>query len=78
VINPAAKNKRSYWATAHPVDNADDWLTTATETPGSWWPLWADWLKSHGGRQVAARRRLGSADFSIIEPAPGRYVREKA
>lgn len=78
VINPAAKHKRSYWTTAHPVDNADDWLTTATETPGSWWPLWADWLKSHGGRQVAARRRLGSADFSVIEPAPGRYVREKA
>ena len=78
VINPAAKNKRSYWSADYAVDNADDWLTTATETPGSWWPLWADWLKSHGGRQVAARRRLGSADFSIIEPAPGRYVREKA
>ena len=58
--------------------DADEWLAAATEVKGSWWPLWASWLGARGGKQVAARRRLGSADFPSLEPAPGRYVKEKA
>jgi polyhydroxyalkanoate synthase len=49
VINPPAKNKRSYWVdesdTEH--DSAENWLAGATEYPGSWWSDWA--------RQVAAQ-----------------------
>jgi polyhydroxyalkanoate synthase len=78
VINPAAKNKRSYWINENNSADADDWLTTATEVKGSWWSLWASWLGARGGKQVAARRRPGSADFSPLESAPGRYVKEKA
>jgi polyhydroxyalkanoate synthase len=78
VINPAAKNKRSYWINENNSADADDWLTTATEVKGSWWSLWASWLGERGGKQVAARRRPGSADFSPLESAPGRYVKEKA
>ncbi|MFZ2629478.1 MAG: class I poly(R)-hydroxyalkanoic acid synthase [Rugosibacter sp.] len=78
VINPAAKNKRSYWINENNSADAAEWLTTATEVKGSWWSLWASWLGARGGKQVAARRRPGSADFPPLEPAPGRYVREKA
>ena len=78
VINPAAKNKRSYWINENNSADADEWLAAAAEVKGSWWPLWASWLGARGGKQVAARRRPGSADFPPIEPAPGRYVREKA
>ncbi|MES2237098.1 MAG: class I poly(R)-hydroxyalkanoic acid synthase [Pseudomonadota bacterium] len=82
VINPSAKNKRSYWTNnrkAKKADaDADGWLATATEVKGSWWPHWTEWLSTFGGDKIPAPLRLGSADFSLIETAPGRYVREKA
>ncbi|MCF8151555.1 MAG: class I poly(R)-hydroxyalkanoic acid synthase [Sulfuritalea sp.] len=78
VINPASKNKRNYWVSESQTANADEWFDAASETPGSWWPVWAKWLKSHGGKSVAARARLGSTAHPAGEPAPGRYVKEKA
>ena len=42
------------------------------------WPVWATWLKSHAGGEVAARAKLGSKAYPPGEPAPGRYVKEKA
>ena len=78
VINPATKNKRSHWVNDSATANADEWLATATEEKGSWWPVWAKWLKSHAGGEVAARARLGSKAYAPGEPAPGSYVKEKA
>lgn len=80
VINPASKNKRSYWTNNRKTKKAgaDEWLATATEVKGSWWPLWSEWLSTFGGDEIPAPRRPGSADFSVIEAAPGRYVKEKA
>jgi len=54
------------------------WLEKATEHPGSWWTAWSKWLKPHAGKMVAARAKLGDAKHKPIEPAPGRYVKEKA
>lgn len=80
VINPASKNKRSYWTNNRKTKKAgaDEWLATATEVKGSWWPLWSEWLSTFGGDEIAAPRRPGSTDFSMIEAAPGRYVKERA
>ncbi|TWI69427.1 polyhydroxyalkanoate synthase [Pseudoduganella lurida] len=84
VINSPAKNKRSYWINdgtsddgAAPAD-ADAWSAGATEQPGSWWPQWAAFLAEHGGKDVKARAKLGSARYKPVEAAPGRYVKEKA
>lgn len=77
-INPASKNRRSYWTSEAKVSDPDEWLEGAVEHPGSWWVHWAQWLKAFGGKQVAARGRLGSRKYEPIEPAPGRYVKEKA
>ncbi|MBI5860908.1 MAG: class I poly(R)-hydroxyalkanoic acid synthase [Rhodocyclales bacterium] len=77
-INPASKNKRSYWVSESDSAVADDWLAQSTEVKGSWWPLWVTWLKKYADGEIPARGRLGSADYSPIEPAPGRYVKEKA
>jgi polyhydroxyalkanoate synthase subunit PhaC len=46
--------------------------------PGSWWPVWSEWLAQHAGDKVPARTKLGSRDYRKIEPAPGRYVKAKA
>lgn len=78
VINPPAKNKRSYWRSDKIAADAAEWLCTAQQHPGSWWPEWSAFLAEHGGVQVAAPRRYGNASCKPIEPAPGRYVRVRA
>ena len=78
VINPASKNKRSYWTGGRQGDSADAWLAGAKETPGSWWTHWRQWLAEHEGKPVPARKRLGNAKYKPIEAAPGRYVRARA
>ena len=77
-INPASKGKRSYWTNPKLAADADTWLAGATEHPGSWWTPWSKWLKPHGGKLVPAPRKLGDAKHKPIEPAPGRYVKERA
>jgi polyhydroxyalkanoate synthase subunit PhaC len=81
VINPPAKNKRNYWVLKTEdrslPDGSDDWFELATEVPGSWWPEWSRWLDQHGGKKVKARAHAGSADYPVIEPAPGRYVMQR-
>ncbi len=81
VINPPAKNKRSHWIRADGKlpTTLEQWLSGATEHPGSWWTDWSAWLKSHAGKQVAAPKAYGKgAKFKAIEPAPGRYVKQKS
>ncbi len=78
VINPASKNRRSYWVDGRLGDDPAQWLSTAKSVPGSWWTHWMKWLGAHAGRTVAARKRLGSTKYKAIEPAPGRYVKARA
>jgi polyhydroxyalkanoate synthase subunit PhaC len=76
VINPASKNKRSYWTDGPLGDDADHWLASARAVPGSWWTHWIKWLKPHAGKPVPAPARMGNAKHGPIEPAPGRYVKK--
>ncbi|MGY4828697.1 class I poly(R)-hydroxyalkanoic acid synthase [Sphaerotilaceae bacterium SBD11-9] len=79
VINPPAKKKRNYWVGGATLPaTAKAWFDKATETPGSWWPDWDAWLKSHAGKQVPAPKTPGNRQHKPIEPAPGRYVKQKA
>ena len=78
VINPPAKVKRCHWINDKLPAQAEDWLTGATEVPGSWWPQWTEWLAPHGGKLVPAPKTPGSKQYKAIEPAPGRYVKVKA
>jgi polyhydroxyalkanoate synthase subunit PhaC len=76
VINPASKNKRSFWTDGKLGDDAQAWLSSAESKQGSWWTHWMDWLKPHAGKPRAAPKRPGNAKYKPIEPAPGRYVRK--
>ncbi|MEO5688447.1 MAG: class I poly(R)-hydroxyalkanoic acid synthase [Burkholderiaceae bacterium] len=78
VINPPKAGKRSHWINDKPVGSADAWLAGATEHPGSWWSGWSKWLAGFGGSSVSAPRGAGGHGYRAIEPAPGRYVQQKA
>jgi polyhydroxyalkanoate synthase len=75
VVNPASKNKRSYWVNDDLPETADQWMVGAKEIQGSWWNDWSQWLEPHKGKLVKAPAKLGSAKYPPIEAAPGRYVK---
>ena len=78
MINPAAKNRRNYWANPLVTDDADDWLERAENCPGSWWPHWARVAgrarRPDAGRAAANRQRRASAARARARL----YVRESA
>ena len=77
VVNPASTNRRSYWLNDTLPADPQGWFESATEHRGSWWPDWDAWLARFGGEQVAARKRPGNRRYRPIEPAPGRYVKQR-
>jgi polyhydroxyalkanoate synthase len=79
VINPppavGKKDKYQFWTNSRAADTLDEWLDTASETPGSWWPHWIKWLSRQSGDMVPAR--TPGATLGVIEDAPGSYVKGK-
>jgi polyhydroxyalkanoate synthase len=74
VVNPAGKNRRSYWTSEILTESPEPWLAGARETKGSWWNDWNAWLAQHAGGEKPAPKRLGGGKHKRIENAPGRYV----
>jgi polyhydroxyalkanoate synthase len=77
VVNPPDDKRVKYqhWTNTHLDKSLDDWLATAKETPGSWWPHWAKWLSGYSGEWIAARKP--GEVLGTIEDAPGSYVKVK-
>jgi polyhydroxyalkanoate synthase subunit PhaC len=78
VINPPARNKRSHRINDDLESDPQTWFEAAEERPGSWWPDWDSWMKTHSNGTTPAPDRQGNETFNPIEPAPGRYVKEKS
>jgi polyhydroxyalkanoate synthase len=77
IINPPEKDKYQYWIGGPPVGSYDDWVKSATEIKGSWWPDWLTWLTQQAPRKVPAREPGGGV-LTPVGDAPGEYVRVKA
>ncbi len=50
------------------------WANDATPNQGSWWPVWDEWITQLDVGRVPAREP-GGGKLTIIEDAPGSYVR---
>lgn len=74
VVNPPAKKKYQYW-TGEPAETFEAWTEKATETAGSWWPDWSEWLAGQSGDKVPGRDP-SSGTLKPIEDAPGSYVKD--
>jgi polyhydroxyalkanoate synthase len=77
IINPPEKGKYQYWMGGPPVGSYDDWVKSATEFKGSWWPDWIAWLTEQAPKKVPAREP-GGGKLKPVGDAPGDYVRVKA
>jgi polyhydroxyalkanoate synthase len=77
VVNPPTKPKYQYWSGGPPKGDFESWVGMAKETPGSWWPDWAEWITKQAPEKVPARTP-GEGKLKAIGDAPGDYVRVKA
>lgn len=79
IVNPPHKQKYGYWTNDARPAHPEAWLEGAQYHDGSWWPHWQAWMTQNGyvdtHKQVDARVP-GSGALGVIEPAPGRYVRQ--
>jgi polyhydroxyalkanoate synthase len=76
IVNPPAANKYGFATRADLPASAEQWLDGSEAHEGSWWLDWAAWLTAYNGKRVAARQP-GDRLLSVIEDAPGRYVKVK-
>jgi polyhydroxyalkanoate synthase len=79
VVNPPAANKYQYWTNPETGESFTDFVAGASETPGSWWPHWLDWLRTQDAAKVPAkgRRVPGGKGEKRLEDAPGSYVKAR-
>ena len=77
VVNPPAAQKYQYWTNPAIEGTLSDFVAGATETKGSWWPDWIEWIRAQGGKQVAAKgaRVPGKGKLPALGDAPGDYVK---
>ena len=76
VVNPPSVEKYGYWTNTKKPASNEDWFASATEHKGSWWPDWHRWARRNSDGLVAARQP-GAGNLSVIEDAPGSYVRRR-
>ena len=79
VVNPPAAGKYQYWTNPGAHTTLADFVAGATETKGSWWPDWVEWLRALGVETVAAdgARLPGEGALEAIGAAPGEYVKSR-
>ena len=79
VVNPPAAKKYQYWTNPAETGSFDAFVAGAQETPGSWWPHWIAWIRTQDSAELAVtgKRAPGGKGDSVIEDAPGRYVKER-
>lgn len=76
VINPPAdKVKYGFWTSDDYPEYPEEWRAGADYTEGSWWPHWAAWLEKKDTAKRVPARVPGDAGLTVIEDAPGAYVK---
>ena len=62
-----------------PHISPDHWLEETPAQPGSWWPVWEQWLTQHSDSARVAPPAAGApgAGYPVLEDAPGQYVRTR-
>ncbi|MES2444775.1 MAG: class I poly(R)-hydroxyalkanoic acid synthase [Pseudomonadota bacterium] len=79
VVNPPSSGKYQYWTNDAKVETLTEFFEGATETKGSWWPDWIEWVGGIDGAKVAAKgaRVPGKGKLKSLGDAPGTYVKTR-
>ncbi len=77
VANPPSKKKYGYHVNGKLNEGFEAWKEGSEFFEGSWWSYWSESLLKKSGKKIPAPKALGNSKYKEIEPAPGRYVKEK-
>jgi polyhydroxyalkanoate synthase len=72
MVNPPGNAKAAYWVNPENPPSADEWRARSERVQGSWWEDWLRWASERSGERVPP------PELPPGEPAPGRYVLERA
>ena len=74
IINPEHSNKYGYWINNENYSTPEKWFNSSINKNGSWWNEWYEWKKQFLAEKIISTKMIGITE---IEPAPGRYVKNK-
>jgi polyhydroxyalkanoate synthase len=79
VVNPPTAGKYQFWTNPSAHTTLDDFVAGATETKGSWWPDWVEWVRAIDTKTVSAKgvRQPGAGMLKALGDAPGDYVKTR-
>jgi polyhydroxyalkanoate synthase len=78
MVCPPTNFKAKYFTNPNAGSDPDAWFKGGTEHKGSWWDNWLEWMDKRSGDKRPAPTALGGGGYEAIEPAPGRYVHQRA
>ncbi|HYB29170.1 MAG TPA: alpha/beta fold hydrolase [Solirubrobacteraceae bacterium] len=75
LVNPPSPDSRSSFRVVDELpDTPEEFVISAPQLPGSWWPDWDAWLAERSGELKPAPNKLGNATYRAHGKAPGSYV----
>ncbi len=77
IVNPPSAKKYGYWTNDELPESCETWFAGAQPHEGSWWLDWKKWVQRYNGQKVPARVP-GDGKLTVIEDAPGLYVKIRA
>jgi len=79
VVNHPDAGKYQYWLGDKDASSLTEFIESADEHPGSWWPHWLEWLNAQDSTKVTAtgKRKPGGRGDKVLEDAPGSYVKTR-
>lgn len=81
VSEPGHPNRRfriTRWKAGERYVDPERWYLDTPIDEGSWWPVWAEWLRNHSSDLMVAPPAMGASELGCapLGPAPGTYVHE--
>ncbi len=78
-VHPRRRHRVRTWTTAGETLPPQVWFDTTPPQPGSWWPVWQQWLAKHSDPELVPPPGMGSPASGLppLADAPGTYVLQK-
>jgi polyhydroxyalkanoate synthase len=83
IISEPGHHKRRFrisrWNADERYVDPDRWYLETPTVEGSWWPVWAEWLRHNSSAQLEPPPPMGAPakGYVPMAPAPGSYIHER-
>jgi polyhydroxyalkanoate synthase len=74
ILRPPGGRSAGFRTAPGTPPDPDEWLARSQPHDTSWWDHWLGWIERRSSGRRPAPGAAGSAEFPVLEPAPGQYV----